>query len=135
MYTTPYTIDDEHGGVTISLYHSLTHIIETFLLIEEGENNYKTRRVVKEKRCKPNTTKYTSVAIIIVLTSSINLYSTTVSKKKRRIYRLAVGILSPHPLLSKASPHGSYTRLSFRSAYGTGIIIKKYLNSSASISH
>jgi hypothetical protein len=104
LYTTPYTIDDEHGGATISLYHSSTHIIETFLLIEEGENNYGTRRVVKEKRCKPNTTKYTSVAIIIVLTSSINLYSTTVSKKKRRIYRLAVGILSPHPLLSKASP-------------------------------
>jgi hypothetical protein len=95
LYTTPYTIDDEHGGATISLYHSSTHIIETFLLIEEGENNYGTRRVVKEKRCKPNTTKYTSVAIIIVLTSSINLYSNRVQEEEKDLSARGGDSLTP----------------------------------------
>ncbi len=67
-------------------------------MIEEGENNYKTR-VVKEKRCKPNKIyecRYDNSAHFF---QSI----ATVSKKKRN-YRLAAGILSPHLLLSKASP-------------------------------
>jgi len=81
----------------------LRHIIETFLCIEEGENYYK-RPCCERETDGVNPTKYEcrynnsahffqSIATVYIL-----------SKKKRKIYRLAAGILSSH-LLSKASPH------------------------------